>query len=226
MKKIFVLCCSLGLLCGLAGQVQAVPLADLFAGQTIQALDKVFSNFTLINETSTDPFFDPNYALIDVTPLEDQALNPGIRFDTLGQFQADDLSFVDVNFQFLVTSLGGAIKDNSLEITNFIFGGPGGLITIEEKVFDAATGAQLASKKAEADNLLGNFSLFDLQNFNPTNQLLVNKNILVASDGFGNFVSLDGFEQRFSQVPEPSTFLLLGGGLVGMLLVRRRARKG
>ncbi|HEY5672442.1 MAG TPA: PEP-CTERM sorting domain-containing protein [Malonomonas sp.] len=224
MKKCFVLCSTLGLLLGLVGQVQAVSLADLFAGQSIQALDKVFSDFTLINEIPTDPLFNPNYALIDVTPLEGQALAPGIRFETLGQLTANDLGLVDVNFQFLVTSLGGAIKGNSLEINEFFFSAPGGLISIEENVFDAVTGAQLASKKAEVDNLFGIFSLFDVQNFNPTNRLVVDNKILIRSDG--NFVSLDGFEQRFSQVPEPSTFLLLGGGLVGMLLVRRRAKKG
>lgn len=224
MKKFLALLGVAGLLLAAAPQVQAVSLADLFAGQTVTAEDKTFGDWVLINETSTDPAFDPDYSLIDVQPLTGQPLNPGIHFETNGQLQANDLSFLDITFGFSVTSAGAAIEDNSLEITDFTFVGAGGLITILEEVY-YPSGAFAADKWVEADNFFGTFNLFDHESFLPSNQIFVTKNILVSSDDFGNFVSLDGFSQNFSQVPEPSTLLLLGGGILGVFVVRRRSRK-
>jgi hypothetical protein len=64
--------------------------------------------------------------------------------------------------------------------------------------------------------------LFDAQS-----EIWVSKNILVWATDSTDSAGLNGFEQRFSQavIPEPSTFLLLGGGLAGLAFYARRRRK-
>jgi hypothetical protein len=220
-----------------AGPGNAVPLQDLFEGETIIVDDKLFFGWTLLNLVVTDPALDPNLALIEVLPLEDQPQNPGLRFEANGQLMVTDQNFIDLHFGFLVAALdpNHLIKDNSLELVGFAFGGVGGLITIIEEVFDA-TGNQLADKLVLADQLLGIFNLFDSAAFPPQALILVEKNILLAGDFSADLVSLDVFEQRFSQVPPqvpgPASLLLVVLGLAVTAFGRRlhvrwpRARHG
>jgi hypothetical protein len=52
-------------------------------------------------------------------------------------------------------------------------------------------------------------------------------NIFIAGDVPGDVVSLNAFEQRFSQtaaVPEPGTLLLLAGGIAGFATFRKKLR--
>ena len=222
MKKLFVILFA-SVLISVGEPIEAVPLQDLFDGAVIVADDKLFFGWTLINLVATDPALDPDLGLIEVIPLEDQPLNPGIRFETNGQLVVTDQNFLDLHFGFLVVALapGHLIKDNSLEILEFTFGGPGGVITIIEDVFDPA-GNLLADKLVQADQRLGIFDLFDSAQFTPQQAISVEKNILIAGDFPGDRVSLDSFEQRFSQVAGPSTLVLVALGLAGIWAVRRR----
>lgn len=234
MKKIFLLLCSVGLVLGIVANstAQPVTLQSLFDGGSISIykdgqVDKVFSDWGLLAETSTNPAYDPDYSLVEVVEVGAGTLNPGLQFITNGQFAVADLDFLDVTFTFTITTYQEPIDDNSLSLTGYSFGAnnTGGLITIVEEVYDAG-GQYLADKVVEADNLLGTATLFDHAAFALQQSIVVEKNILVAGDAIGDLVSLDSFEQRFSQVPEPSTLLLLGGGLLGVVAVGRRARKG
>jgi hypothetical protein len=208
---------------------QAVPLSDLFAGQTMTVDDKLFSNWELFQVT--DPEFSApiDLSLIDVTGLDDDPLNPGLHFEANGQLTVSGLDFLDLNFGFDVTVMdpGFRIKDNSLEITEFAMGdlNLGGLILIEETIFDAA-GNEIGFKEAFVDNLLLDEQLFDSAEFVESMTISVEKNILIAGDDFDDVVELISFEQRFSQkaVPEPSTWLLMGVGLAAIGVVRRRKR--
>ena len=67
------------------------------------------------------------------------------------------------------------------------------------------------------------FTLFDSLEFAPQKRVLKELNISVAGDFIGDTVTLDTFIQRFSQVPGPSTIILLGIGVAGLgLRLRRR----
>jgi len=208
---------------------QAVPLSDLFAGQTMTVDDKLFSNWELFQVT--DPEFSApiDLSLIDVTGLDDDPLNPGLHFEANGQLTVSGLDFLDLNFGFDVTVMdpGFRIKDNSLEITEFAMGdlNLGGLILIEETIFDAA-GNEIGFKEAFVDNFLFEEQLFDSAEFADMVTISVEKNILIAGDDFDDVVELISFEQHFSQkaVPEPSTWLLMGVGLAAIGVVRRRKR--
>jgi hypothetical protein len=137
-----------------------------------------------------------------------------------------DQNFLDLHFSFLVAVVDPRhlIKDNSLEIVEFAFGGDGGVITIIEHVFDPA-GNLLADKLVQADQPFGISDLFDSAAFPPQALILVEKNILLAGDFTGDLVSLDVFEQRFSEVPAPSTFVLLVSGIAGLGAVASRRHR-
>lgn len=219
--------CALLLVLGVVGKVQAVPLNDLFAGGSIVVDDKLFSNWTLIDLNVTS-------GTVDLTQIEVGAIsepsNHGLQFVANGQLSVADDNFIDLFFSYDVATQSGLplIKDNSLEIEDFAFGTNGGVITILEDVFDAG-GISVAAKIVEIDPSFGVSEPFDSALFTPTSFLNVETNIFVFGDAQGDLVSLDVFNQKFSQVsvPEPSTapLILLGGTLIGFLCKRRRAKR-
>ena len=187
----------------------AVALADLVGGATIVIGDKVFDRW-FAEDFSSVPV---NLADIDVVPLVDQPLNPGLMFNANGKLRTTGLDLIDLTLGFTVSTLDGrpTIKDNSLEIVGYSFGpsNVGGVISVFEDVFDAG-GALIGEKFVTADNLPpSTFGLFDSAQFAPRSLVSVEKLILISGDAPGDTVSLDSFEQRFSQVPEPATLALV-----------------
>lgn len=227
MKKFFVCVVTfLFILMAGSGTGQATTLGDLFGGADMTVGDKLFSDWTLKGFTDSANSGNTDYNRIVVNPLADQPLNPGLEFVSTGILTVSDMYFMDLYFSFTVTSLSSnLIKDNSLEITDYEFGADnfGGLIYIEEHVYDPADNL-LAFKKAEIDNLYGIFDPYDEAEFALQQSIYVEKNILLAGDFFGDTVSLNSFDQRFSQVPEPATILLVSTGLLGIGALRKRRK--
>jgi hypothetical protein len=193
----------------------AVPLADLIQGQTVMADDKLFSNWQLTQlDLTGDAVADLD--MIDVTPLTDDPLNPGLKFTApvgaLGtDFDNAGNSSANLVFSFDAQTTDGRplIKDNSLLINGFVFdSGPQALINISETISDAS-GIALEGKFVQAqpsdvgmEGLLP--SHFDEANFAPQASVHVVKMIEIIGPGMFDGAFLTMFEQRFSQVPEPS----------------------
>ena len=226
MKKFFVCVCTfLFILMAASGAGQATTLGELFDGANMTVGDKLFSDWTLIDfDDSANPG-NTAYNQIVVNPLADQPLNPGLEFVSTGILTVSDMDFMDLYFSFTVTSMGALIKDNSLEITGYEFGADnlGGLIYIEEHVYDVADNL-LAFKTAEIDNLFDIDDPYDWAEFAPQQSIYVEKNIMLYSDFMDDTVSLNSFEQRFSQVPEPATILLVSTGLLGIGALRKKRK--
>ena len=196
-------------------------LQDLFNGGNIVIADNVFHNDikTFGNWSLKFTFGGvPDFSLINVVGLDDQSRNPGLNFIANGQLRTTSL--LDLAFDFTVgaASASFGIADNSLALTNFDFGGGTGDIGIDEFTFDAV-GNTLGDTRVEANLLFDTFNLFDIAQFPPQSSIIVEKSITIESDA-GNAVSLDGFTQRYSEIPEPATLALFGIGLVTFSLVR------
>jgi len=123
---------------------RAVALSDLFNGQTLTADDKLFKNWTQVDLVTTNGGFS-NPALIDVTPLINDPLDPGVKYtapsSAIGTpFGHTGPSSVILTFSFDVqtTNQQPLIKDNSLLINDWLFdASPNAFIQISEDVLDA-----------------------------------------------------------------------------------------
>ncbi len=206
----------------------ATPLSVLIRDKgTITANDKTFSNFTLIDSVVTNGGV-ADTGLIDVTPLTNDPLDPGLDFsaplNALGTpfgHQGPSSAYLSFSFDVQTIDQRPLIKDNTLRLTGFTFdAGPGAFILVSENLTDAA-GKAIGHKLTFAqpgEQPGSNPNHFDVANFAPTNFVHVVKTITIQgpSDNFGAF--LTGFQQRFSQVVPESSSVLLGilalGGVV------------
>jgi hypothetical protein len=233
MKKLNLALSALAL--AFAGGAQAIPLADLLAGDSITANDKVFDQWRVIFE---DPALTVDPTNIQVTALTDGGTDPGpgLRFTVSNgalNIVGDGLyAYIDYMFGFHVQSLGAPIKDNSLSLgESFITASGDNGVYIQElvgtnpaSVEDWAL-ADLGIKEVEFSYLDGTGTtenLTDSASFTPQQEIWVSKNILVWASDIDETAGIVAFDQRFSQVPEPSTLLLMGLSIAGMAF--RRAR--
>jgi PEP-CTERM motif len=198
-----------------------LTLSDLVQspGATITANDKLFSNFQIVSSTTTGGGI-VNLDQIQVVPLVNDPLNPGLRFNApigaLGTpFGHAGPATASLTFAFDVQTTSGLplIKDNSLLLNGFtIDAGPLALIRISEQVQNATGGAlgfkQVLGVSGEQPNS-GNPNHFDTTDFVPTAFVHVIKSIEILGPGDNDGAFLTMFEQRFSQVPEPSSLALL-----------------
>jgi hypothetical protein len=212
---------------------QAVPLSALLQGGVITANDKIFTDWTFIDLQTVNGGF-ANLGLIDVTPLIDDPLDPGVKFtapiDGIGTpFGHTGLSSVHFVFSFNARTVDGTprIKDNSLLINGWTFDShPEASIQIAEEVFDAA-GNKLGDKLAIArpSSFAGDPSLFDTAEFFPQAFVHVVKTIDIVGPLDNDGARLRMFEQRFSQTPEPSSLFVACVAGLGVVVCRvRRSR--
>ena len=219
--------------------IQAALLTDLINGQSIIAGDKLFDQWSILYEDSSD-FRTINTDNIIVTALNDGGLNPGpgLKFDILNDeflVEGDNIyAYLDYMFGFRATVLAPEllIKDNSLYLTDAALISPTTLasVFIEESIYTDSTETMLLGlKDVEYSSVFGTVTnkAFDSADFSPLSSVYVTKNILLEAIDFGEAANLLGFEQRFSQVqiPEPGLLGLLTAGILLLGLNKKRAMK-
>jgi hypothetical protein len=221
-----------------SGIAYAISFSDLTNGGSLTVGDKLFDNWSVDFYGAAD-FRDFDASNIEVTGIDDGG-DYGVRFtvsnDELSVTGVDDYNFVDLALSFRVSVLDPMYKINGASLGgygasyNYVLDGfnDNGSF-LYETIGTGAGMADLGDMYAEFSVLddVGTSSLTDLVLFDAQSEIWVSKNILVWATDSTDSAGLNGFEQRFSQavIPEPSTFLLLGGGLAGLAFYARRRRK-
>jgi hypothetical protein len=224
MKKKFGFSLALGLVLAvfvMTGSAGAAPatLADLVGlGSTgYQLGDKLFYNFNYVGSSQGGGL------AVDAASIQVQwdatPLNPGMRF--IAGWAASGGQFVDslITYDVKVTTPGMLIKDVSLAFNGSGF--DNGSASVTETVKQGTAEWKL-SVAAFAGNL-GNGSDSVLIIPPTAGPLHITKDIQVNGDTVG-LGTISWVDNHFSQtpVPIPGGFLLLGPGLAGLALIRRR----
>jgi len=201
---------------------ESINLATLISESlSVQIGDKVFEGFT----------WDPSAGDTDMAAanVDFKALVNDIGFSL--QFQqpltAYDLDFKDIVFHYTVavTNSSNLISDLHLSLTGTASGDAYGNVG-EDAYANSGDIGQIGHVQAFVFDGAPEY-LTDSTNLDSmVSQLWIAKDIQVAgaSEGLDDYVSISAIDQTFSQVPEPSTVLLISLGLLGLVAVNRKRK--
>jgi hypothetical protein len=130
----------------------------------------------------------------------------------------------DIVFKYTatVTDPNFLISDIHLSITGSA--GNGGLGTVGEDTFVGGFGATNVGH-LQASIPVSSSDVSTANIVPPVMKLWVQKDVIVTGGNAANgFASITIIDQTFSQVPEPSTALLVGLGLIGAVAVKRKRK--
>lgn len=233
MKKLRMILLALFLVIGVSGTGNATMMTELLAGGSIQVGDKLFSDWSYDLVWDDAQTFD--VSLIEVVGLDADPTNPGIRFQTvagvLSQFYVDDFNWLDVEFTFKVSVLDPLYQIDSVSLAvDGLMEGEGSVaigddIATNSAAFGLLSGGDVKSFDPWVEVFSpGPLNGSDSASFDPLSEIWVKKDIFLASDG--GIVNVNWIDQNFHQtaVPEPTTMLLMGVGLLGICGVTRKKR--
>ena len=182
-------------------------LEELFDGGSILVGDKLFTEWV----SDIDPAIDLSQVI--VTPLDDDPLNPGLRYDWGDQLSGDGADlFTGGIFAFVVqtTSPNFLIKDNSLELLDFEVSGDADIVASETPIdlatgnpfVDPDTGENIVKFVGTDPDIPGGPATFRAVDFPPQDAIGVTNGVTGETDTGGTF-AIRSIEQRFSQTPHP-----------------------
>ncbi|MGO4883360.1 MAG: PEP-CTERM sorting domain-containing protein [Bryobacteraceae bacterium] len=193
---------------------------EVLASTTITCGGLTFSNFEVLNPTGgasgivdflTGDYNDPscpNQVCISFNPNLQSNQDEGFAFTVTGGINEIDLG------------VGGT----NANITELACSSP--VPTSGAGAFECPSGTQLGEvtvASGEIGPVTCSEPTLGCSPINPTSPVYIYKNINVGADG-----GLSEFTQSFdpsSSTPEPVSMVLLGSGLLGLGLLRRRSRK-
>jgi len=153
-------------------------------------------------------------------------LDDGIRLT--GPMSVSGGAATEFRFSYDVSVLGNApgINGASLFAPSEITGGSYPTFVKTSKQIDADSTSNCFDPETLATlmtrNFDGAYSELASASFAPQQQISVLDRIRLSSGGHGDTATLDEITNRFSVVPEPATFALLGMGILGLGIAGRR----
>jgi hypothetical protein len=207
---------------GVVASATTLTIADINATecQCVQFGDKMFDNISL--STNLDE------STVDVSGSQ---VGDTVYINFGGPFATTSTTGVDFRIYYHVTALAGLITDIDQSF-NLSAAGTAGNVLIGETVYsDAGRSLVVANSSvsfflglADQNDPPGEVAQGDQLIINPNlSQVWVSKDILVTANEGGS-VGATIITQSFHQtaVPEPVTFSLMGVGLLGLGLLRKR----
>lgn len=221
---------------GNATNLTSVTMEQLIdEGYYLRIDDKLFDNFHGWNAVATGGATAVDKSDIVITPIETSrggpGTGPGLHYASTawsvfaGQSQ-------DTSFTYDVSVIGGAeiLHDASLYLSGLGLGDPTSSIVINETLTSGPPSYNyIAAPQVYAINSPppGGNVLFDEPFFTPVSFVQVTKDIaLDMTDSTSGHTSFSVMEQRFSQLPEPSSMAIAGLGALGLIgygIRRKRA---
>jgi PEP-CTERM motif len=191
------------------------------SGLSLQIGDKVFDGFSWDNYGSLD--LDMAASNVNVRALSN--LNDiGFRLEFQLPLTAGDMDFKDIVFEYTaaVTNSSNLISDLHLSVTGATSGDAIG--SVAETADAGGFGAGLVGSVSVA---LPGPPTNSATNLNyAVAKLWIEKDIIVsgAFEFTDDSASISTIDQTFSQIPEPSTALLVGLGLLGVVAANRKRK--
>jgi PEP-CTERM motif-containing protein len=195
----------------------------------VQVGDKLFGNFSfqyLSTDTNASEKLVP--ADLALSALDNQ-VGFGISIQSAG-FSAEGMDTKDIDLSFSVQVTGSPDLISGVDLS--VNGGATGMgeAGVTENIYTHGIGAgNIANLFANID--ASSATPEDSVTFSqPQAMIWVEKDLSVSGDPDGtacgnpasNYAIISIVDQTFAQVPEPSTWALLGAGLAGLLILRRR----
>jgi hypothetical protein len=214
---------------GVLGQQYIV--SDIIAANGIYIGGILFDSFSVVT-TKSSGSVAPDATEISVTPVQISG-SYGMQFDAVWNAAGGGLADSTIEFRATAPSPSYAFTGNDLWLTAYGIAGtnPPGIVAVSENLY-ASNPATIPPPKSFVNELAYYRNDSDNQtsvegSFAPVTQMWVIKDV-GANGGVGDtgVAHLSQFYQTFTQVPEPSTIVLLGIGGLGLLGYVLRRRQG
>jgi PEP-CTERM motif len=191
-------------------------------GLALQIGDKQFGDFFFSYTDHGATNIDLVAANVNVTALSN-VVGFGVSFTEPLSASGSTTRDIVLKYTALVTDPNFKISDIHLSITGAAFGTGYGIVG--EDVFDDGWGltnvGHLQAGVFGLDLGIPNQLTDQADIVPPVSMLWVQKDVTVTGNGPNGLASITIIDQTFSQVPEPSTALLVGLGLLGVVALKR-----
>jgi len=206
---------------GVAGAYPTMTLDQLLQpGAFIIVGDKLFDHFGFNSGSLSS-------SSISIQGID--ASNPlftgNFGIDIQGSFTQTGLGKLDADLTYHVSTIGGELISGIQQVVNAAGAGTTWAATSIELVLDRNGNLLTPPVNLVNGAISGGVNLTASEALitPPQSVLLINKDISIVVGVGGQFASIRDIQQTFTQVPEPSTFVLGGLGLVAFLGLRRRS---
>ena len=196
---------------------ETVNLAD-YAGNPnnrIFIADKLFGDFAFIAGGNTNVF---GPMTINLTAISN-SFGYGIKISA--PFHAQDTQLKDFIIDYSVTVSNAPFLISDLHLDYNGSHVAGGFSSVTEEIFTGGIGVNQINQMVAYDPPPGNM-MTNIFLATPQSMLWIEKDIQLGGNNTGDQANISAINQVFSQIPEPSSMMLVAVGLGGMWLWRRR----